>query len=202
MSYFFDLQEVRHFLLGPSTNSWVRVGPFNIYMRKAVHAHAGMPVNTIDLANIVNTVNPGKGAFRALIPELRRLLEVAPALRGLAQCIYLESVVNTRFAGSLPSMGFFKQIDTLDVIGVGESTPSFFLPLRVKEILPQKQVSAETIAQDVLRKALNLKIQRLAQSQSRLAAPKGGASYFEDVAEQAVILDEINRLLLQLRQEV
>lgn len=199
MSYFFDFQEVRHFLLGPSTNSWVRIAPFNIYMRKAVHAHAGMPVNTIDLANIVNTVNPGEGAFRALIQELRRLLEVALVLRGVAQCLYLESVMNERFAQSLPSMGFFRQIDISDVLSLGRHTPSFFLPLRVKEILPQRRPSPKKVEQEVLRSALNLKIQRLAQIQSRLAVPKGGASYFEDVSGQAVVLDEINRLLLQLR---
>lgn len=108
------------FLESSFRNAWIRIGIFEIYARKSFRMIDGKKVYCLDLANIENREyrKRGQGYFRDLIKAL------AKTQRGTFGALYTESVINTRLAASLPSMGFSDAAGHEDTV-----SPSFYMLL-------------------------------------------------------------------------
>lgn len=197
----FDIAGLRSFLLGSRLNSWVRVPPFNMYLRRAVHYHNQLAVRTLDIANISNNVNPGNGEFRRFIFMLRHLLETSPELRGQIQAIFVENVFNTRFADFLLGIGAFPQVDPHVIMDGATKVRSFVWPLRLVESLPDApDLTEQQRHQQVLRQAILRKMEKLAETQARLEHTSAGVKAFTDDLElQANLIDRINGMMRLLR---
>jgi hypothetical protein len=87
---------------GASSNSYVRAQGFrDLYVRMGRRYLAGKTHDCVlDIANVTAS-KPGNGAFTRLVDDLHA--------RGIP--IYVESVLNERFALKLPRMGFTARLD-------------------------------------------------------------------------------------------
>jgi hypothetical protein len=96
---------------GRHSNAYVRVAGFSaLYVRMGPRYLCGtVHPCVLDIAN-VTARRPGNGAFTCLAEDLRR--------RGLT--LYVESVLNERFAKMLPRLGFTQVPGCV-------GSPSFFL---------------------------------------------------------------------------
>lgn len=90
------------FILGPERNGWFKDRRMNVYVRKTLRTYqpeiALRP--TFDIANI-SVRHPGTGVFTDWVGELRTVL---PNFK--VEYLYVESVLNSRFAASLERWGW------------------------------------------------------------------------------------------------
>lgn len=117
------MEQVLKFLSGSKNNAWVRVGKINVYVRKGRHFINDEVTSCFDLANIsVVKANRGKGIFAQFLTDLELIL--VERNDGLS-CIYVENVINPKFACYLSRCGF------IQTGGATPTLPSFYraLPL-------------------------------------------------------------------------
>lgn len=108
------MDELLEFLMSNFRNKYVDIGPYKVYMRKGVHYCGDSVRQCLDIGNIYTAPsNRGKGGFRRMLENLEVLLVSEPTHRGSITHIYVESVLNEQLAGSLPSMGFTLQPNTV-----------------------------------------------------------------------------------------
>lgn len=101
------MNELIKFLETHTRNSWISIGVYSVYVRRAYHIANGKLLNTFDIANIETAEkNRGKGGFKLLLSDIQRLLESSQYLRGEIEAIYIESVLNRSLAQTLPILGF------------------------------------------------------------------------------------------------
>jgi len=97
-------QGVVFFLDSPTRNSWLEVGPFQVYFRKSSRIIAGGTRDTLDIANVLrdDPNKGGKGELWMMIEELKSLL-----LRRIpGRCLYFENVLNDQLRESLINKGW------------------------------------------------------------------------------------------------
>ncbi|HWG89150.1 MAG TPA: hypothetical protein VN679_15300 [Candidatus Acidoferrales bacterium] len=91
-------------------NQWFAFGPMQIYMRRSVRCLHGTDetVRALDIANVeVAQSQRGKGLFGRLL----NAVDAVGATTG-THIIYVESVLNDRFADYLKRHGFIYDTDT------------------------------------------------------------------------------------------
>lgn len=110
-----NFNEVLLFIYGDRKNRWLKVGHYQIYVRKASHYINDKVYTTFDIANVQCPEKfRGKGNFRKLLGNLTYLIKDHSEI----EILLIENVHNKRLANSLSSMGF------TSIEGV--ITPSFF----------------------------------------------------------------------------
>lgn len=88
---------------GKARNGWVSGGGLKLYARAGYHMIEGKITKCLDLAS-VEAEHPGNGAFTLLIEWVEQTL--LPAHGGV---VFVESIINPRFAEWLQRRGYFPQ---------------------------------------------------------------------------------------------
>lgn len=95
------------FLAGRDRNAWIRVGPFEIYVRKSVRMIEGSQRHCLDIASINNLKTMGQGEFKALLPQILHIAHVWDK-----SIVYAENLLNLRLEDYLKREGFHYQPTT------------------------------------------------------------------------------------------
>lgn len=103
-------------------NGYIKIGIFDIYVRKAPRVINERWVVCLDMGNVQNWVyaKRGQGFFWDMLKALSK------TQRQLYGAIYIENVANDRLAASLPKHGFSIH---RSILGVDEGAPSFYMLL-------------------------------------------------------------------------
>lgn len=108
MAAWVSTDKLSQFLSGTERNAWIRVGSFEIYVRKAVRTIEGSQRHCLDIANISNVKTQGKGEFKALLPQILHIAHVWDR-----SIVYVENLLNPRFEDYLKREGFKYQPNTI-----------------------------------------------------------------------------------------
>jgi hypothetical protein len=98
-----NLDQLDDFLIGPARNAWLRIGPYDMYVRKGNHMVEGSVRLCFDLASIQRKEDGkcGRGQFKALLPQL-----IAKASTFRFEVMFVESLLNPKLETYLKSVGF------------------------------------------------------------------------------------------------
>ena len=98
-----NFSELRMFLWGKENRKWISVGPYSVYVRLSIRYINGGVVETFDIANIENKVNPGQGMFRLFMEGVAEYVSLSEVP---IKFIYVENVLEDRFCKCLVRLGF------------------------------------------------------------------------------------------------
>lgn len=98
-----NLQPLSVFLNSKERNSWIDIHPFNIYIRKSKRYWCDSYYSVLDISSIsvIDSKYYGKGHFTKLIFAI----EGFKPLNG----IYIENVLEPRFASFFERIGYIKE---------------------------------------------------------------------------------------------
>jgi len=101
-----------------NSRSWISNDLMQVYVRVAYRYINNIGYRTFEIAS-VQVYNPGKGTFTAFLKEVLLLCFEDNYI----QVIYIENVLNERFASFFDKLGFEKRLDLAEV-------PSFYKMLK------------------------------------------------------------------------
>jgi hypothetical protein len=103
-----DKQVIIDFINSPQRNAWLNFGEMEVYVRKAVRYFSGIEgtIWCFDVANInIIETEQGKGKFTKFFDDLIKIVDEHDF-----EAIFIESVINEKFAESLRNKKGFIEI--------------------------------------------------------------------------------------------
>lgn len=100
--------QLQEFLQSALRNKWIKLGAYELYVRKSRRLINGHSQQTFDLATINRPDNKlGTGGFKKLLPEIIKAVRESGC-----EIFYIENILNARLYAYLLSIGFMECLDT------------------------------------------------------------------------------------------
>lgn len=100
--------QLQEFLHSTLRNKWIKIGAYDLYVRKSRRLINNHFQQTFDLATINRPDNKlGTGGFKKLLPEIIKVVR-----ENGYEILYVENILNNRLHGYLLSIGFMECLDT------------------------------------------------------------------------------------------
>lgn len=90
------MKTIEEFLASGRASAWLKIGSFEVYVRRAYHACGEEGCRTFDIANVHSNRATGSGTYRPFIAGIIQLLETRPDLRGDITHVYFENILNPK----------------------------------------------------------------------------------------------------------